>query len=105
MERLLRGRGYEVQRAASKAEALESARRLPFHVLVSDIGLPDGSGLELMAELQKASPICAIAMSGFGTEADIKRSRDAGFLEHLVKPVDFDALVRVIRDKCTARAE
>ena len=86
------------------ARTLEEARALaqqPFDVLISDVQLPDGSGLDLMRELSAQHPVKGIAMSGFGTESDVRRSREAGFHTHLVKPVDvhrvaeaIDALVR-----------
>jgi CheY-like chemotaxis protein len=67
-----------------------------FDILVSDIGLPDGSGLELMPRfvaLAGTRPIAGIALSGFGMPEDVERSYAAGFHEHLIKPVDF-ALLR-----------
>lgn len=67
----------------------------PFDVLVSDLQLPDGSGLELMHELSERG-VRGIAMSGFGSEKDIQRSREAGFHLHMVKPVDIHRVVQAI---------
>ena len=67
-----------------------------FDVLVSDIGLPDGSGLDLVRLLSRDHPVRAIALSGYGTRDDIRRSRDAGFQCHLTKPIDPEELVEVI---------
>jgi len=68
--------------------------------VVSDIGLPDGSGLDLMTELRERYGLNGIAVSGYGMDEDLKRSRDAGFREHLVKPVGLeelkDAIARVV---------
>lgn len=61
-------------------------------MLISDIGLPDGSGLELMDEIQKTRRFPGIAISGFGSEEDIRASKAAGFSEHLTKPVTFQTL-------------
>ena len=91
----LRLRGYEVSVATSVAASVRAARN-GFEVLVSDIGLPDGSGLELVRVLSREHPVRAIALSGYGTPADVQRSRDAGFQCHLTKPVDPDELVEAI---------
>jgi DNA-binding response OmpR family regulator len=66
--------------------------------VVSDIGLPDGSGLDLMRELGQRWGLRGIALSGYGTEDDVRRSREAGFLQHLTKPVTPRALEAAIRD-------
>lgn len=92
MSTLLNRRGYQVRPVHSMAEALRAASETEFDVLISDIGLPDGSGLELMSRLRQQRPIVGIALSGFGMEEDMERSRQAGFTEHLTKPVDFQQL-------------
>jgi DNA-binding response OmpR family regulator len=91
----LRLRGYEVSVATSVAAGVRAARE-GFEVLVSDIGLPDGTGLELLHMLSREHPVRAVALSGYGTRADVARSRDAGFRCHLTKPVDPDELVEAI---------
>jgi CheY-like chemotaxis protein len=65
--------------------------------LISDIGLPDRSGYELMKELRTTNSMRGIALSGFGMENDINQARAAGFSEHLTKPVNFDRLDEAIR--------
>jgi CheY-like chemotaxis protein len=98
MGRLLRRRGYEVTAASSLAQALEAVERdIPFNLLVSDIGLPDGSGLDLIRRVRERRMVKAIALSGYGMEDDVSRSREAGFSLHLTKPVDFQALVQAIQ--------
>jgi signal transduction histidine kinase len=95
---LLTQDGHEVRTAASIEQALDIAETYQFDVLISDIGLPDGHGTELLARLKSAGkpgPI-GIALSGFGMADDRKRSRKAGFAEHLTKPVDFAVLQRAI---------
>lgn len=80
------------------ARTLADGRRLEpeCDVLVSDISLPDGSGLDLIREVRRGRGVPSIALSGFGTEDDVQRSRAAGFDEHLVKPVDIDQLLAAI---------
>jgi CheY-like chemotaxis protein len=73
-----------------------------FDLLVSDIGLPDGSGLDIAREWTRAQPgRPSIAITGYGMEEDIERCRDAGFRDHLTKPVNFDRLEALIRE-CAA---
>ena len=88
--------GHSVQSAATLAEALERWPASASEVLISDLGLPDGSGWELLGRLPSESPIFAIAISGFGLRADREKSRVAGFRHHLVKPVDAERLERVL---------
>ncbi len=69
-----------------------------FDLVISDIGLPDGSGLELMRRVKESrGPIPAIALTGYGMEEDIQRSRAAGFTAHMTKPIDFMKLEAMIR--------
>ncbi len=74
------------------------AHHSEFDLLVSDIGLPDGSGWDLLLQLRAARPIRAIAMSGLDAPKDIARSESVGFSEHMVKPVPPDKLDRIVRD-------
>ena len=96
---LLAREGHEVRTAATISQALEIAETYEFEILISDIGLPDGQGTELLARLKSARnpPPIGIALSGFGMEDDRKRSKRAGFAEHLTKPVDFAVLQRAIK--------
>ncbi|HYO29260.1 MAG TPA: ATP-binding protein, partial [Thermomicrobiales bacterium] len=95
--RLLRMDGSAVWWAGTVAAALEVAAAEPFDVVVSDLGLPDGSGHDLIRRLLRDRPVLGIAMSGYGMEDDIRRSREAGFVEHLVKPVSLPQLREAIR--------
>lgn len=92
MAKLLRLSGCVVHAAASVAEALKLAAAEPIDVLVSDIGLPDASGYELMRELKSRYGVRGIALSGYGMEEDARRSREAGFEDHIVKPVNVSQL-------------
>lgn len=95
---LLRRRGYAVQTATSIAAALEAASQQDFDVLVSDMGLPDGSGLDLLAKMPTPPKVGGIMVSGYGMDEDIARSQAAGYKEHLSKPVSVDKLDALIRE-------
>ena len=96
LEKLLTGHGHKVTAARDMRSALDCTEGERFDLVISDVGLPDGSGMELMARLKTTSRIPGIAMSGFGTSADIERSLAAGFSEHLVKPVTMERLESAI---------
>jgi CheY-like chemotaxis protein len=93
---MLTRRGHDVRTAVNLATALRLAAEVEFELLISDLELPDGSGLELMWRLRTKGSLQAIALSGFGTSDDIEQSRSAGFAEHLTKPVDFRRLEEAI---------
>ena len=97
MSRLLKRRGYKVAVAHSVTEALATAEGDKFDLLISDIGLPDGTGFDLMSTLRERGGPPGIALSGYGMENDIEKSREAGFSEHLIKPVTIDRLDDAIR--------
>ena len=94
--RLLSRQGYEVSTADSVASGLAAERDEKFNLLVCDIGLPDGTGFQLIEEVRKHSRTPALALSGFGMEEDIAKSRLAGFEGHLTKPVNFQKLEAAI---------
>ncbi len=98
MRMILERRGYRVTLAHSADEAVEKAGQEAFDLVISDIGLPDRSGYELMRELQASKSLRGIALSGFGMENDVSRAREAGFSNHLTKPINFDRLEEVIQD-------
>ncbi|MEO6434490.1 MAG: response regulator [Tepidisphaeraceae bacterium] len=98
MARLLHLSGYVVLTATTCAAAKQICAEESFDLLISDVGLPDGTGYELMRQMLESD--CAprgIAVSGYGTEQDVQDSLEAGFSAHLVKPVEFDALCDAIR--------
>ena len=88
----LRASGHDVHVALDVRSARQLATEIDYDILLSDIGLPDGNGWDLLAELSARRPITAIAMSGYNTEADRARSKAAGFVEHLPKPLTPDEL-------------
>ena len=79
------------------ATALQLAGKGEFDLIISDIGLPDGSGIELITALKENGPVLAIAVSGYCSEEDIRKSKDAGFAEHVAKPFDFVQLEKLIK--------
>jgi HAMP domain-containing protein/signal transduction histidine kinase len=96
---LLRRRGYHVQSALNLASALDLSSNHQFDVLISDLALPDGSGIDLMQKLSASKqPPFAIALTGFGMEDDIRKSYEAGFRRHLVKPIDLNKLDSLIQE-------
>lgn len=94
---LLQEEGYEVRTERSARGAL-TADLANIDLLISDIGLPDVSGLDLVRQLQARGFLPAVALSGYGTEADILASKNAGFGAHLTKPIDFASLLEAIRE-------
>jgi CheY-like chemotaxis protein len=98
MKLLLNRLGYEVLAAENMTDALRIAQDQHFDILLSDIGLPDGSGLELLKRIRLFREVPALALSGFGMDEDIERSRDAGFSDHITKPVSIDRLQAAIAE-------
>ena len=97
MRMVLTAEGHTVETAGDVATALELAGQHAFDLLVSDLGLPDGSGHDLMRQLrERGHKFPGIALSGYGQEEDIQRSREAGFAAHLTKPASREAVVEAI---------
>ena len=84
--------GFRVRTAASVADARKLLDCESFDVLVTDIGLPDGSGYQLMRAARQSQSLRGIAISGFGMEEDVQRSMEAGFEHHLIKRIDAQQL-------------
>jgi len=98
----LREGGHTVAEARTLQEAVvKLSADAPYDVLISDLGLPDGSGLELPDRLRSRGapvPRFAIAISGYGTSADAAKSRAAGYRYHLVKPFEVEALDTLLKE-------
>jgi PAS domain S-box-containing protein len=92
LESLLKRRHYDVRVAGTIAEALAVAEKEKIDVVISDIGLPDGSGFDLMAQLKWQFGLKGIALTGYGMENDLIRSGEAGFVAHLTKPIRMQSL-------------
>ena len=93
---LLEQLGHTVLSATTLQQALAALPDANCDVLISDIGLPDGNGWELMAKLGESRPRYAIAMSGFGMTSDRQRSLNAGYRHHLLKPVEPNQLENLL---------
>src|SRR5690606_25688484 len=94
---LLRKDGHVVTGAPTFHAAMAALNQQTFDCMVSDLGLPDGTGLDLMRELHGRHPeVRGIALSGYGMEEDFAKSREAGFALHLTKPIDFERLQEAI---------
>src|SRR5438128_2893389 len=98
MKRMLERRGYEITLAHSAEQAVEKVHTQDFDLLISDIGLPDRSGYELMREVRSSKALPGIALSGFGAEQDVNEAHAAGFSEHLTKPINFERLEEAVRN-------
>ena len=96
MAQLLRRRNYKVLTADSIARARELANKYKLDLLISDIGLPDGNGNDLMDEFRARFGLKGIALTGYGMEEDITRSRAVGFVTHLIKPVRIQSLEQAL---------
>jgi signal transduction histidine kinase len=101
---LLRRDGYHVVTAGTVADALVAARVNQFDLVVSDLGLPDGSGNELMGKLHDSYGLRGIALTGYGAKEDLARAREAGFVAHLVKPVSVAELRRTLSSLLASRS-
>jgi PAS domain S-box-containing protein len=96
LSRLLTHFGHEISVADNTQSALAIVQSQKFDVVLSDIGLPDGTGYEVISQVKRKQPIKAVAITGFGTDEDVRRGKEAGFDFHLVKPIDFHELRTVL---------
>ena len=90
--------GHTVIVADTMSRALRDMPAANCDVLISDIGLPDGDGWQLLARLDLPKPVYAIAMSGFGMTSDRLRSKAVGYRHHLVKPMGLEQLESILKD-------
>jgi CheY-like chemotaxis protein len=96
LSRALRRKGFGVTSAVSVASACEQFAQQPADLIICDIGLPDGTGWDMLRRLRESGPVRAIAVSGYGMNHDMEKSRAAGFAAHITKPVDFSQLEAVV---------
>lgn len=97
LARLLEKSGHRVKRAGRVSIALQMLDAERFDLLLSDVGLPDRTGHDLMREVAERHQIPGIAMTGYAMDKDVQETRDAGFAEHLVKPVNIQMLKQIIQ--------
>jgi len=96
LEKLLARCGHLVAVTHDVRSAMDAAVRNKFDLLISDIALPDGTGMDLMIQMRAMANVPGIAISGFGNNGDIERSLQAGFSQHLIKPIKLDNLEAAI---------
>ncbi len=99
MSRLLKILGHDVRTAYDGISALEAAREHRPDFVLLDIGLPGMDGYEVASRLRReegSARAVIVAVSGYGKDEDRRRTRDAGFDHHLIKPVDHDALFKLL---------
>ena len=101
---ILQKRNYNVVPVDRLSAAFAAAEQAQFDLLISDIELPDGTGLELIHGLGGGRTLPGIAISGFGSDEDLRQSADAGFAEHLTKPIDLNRLESAIRRVTSSEA-
>ena len=100
LSRLLGHFGHQISVADCTQSALEIVDSQQFDVVLSDIGLPDGSGYEVIAHAKRKQLLKGVALTGMDQDEDIKRAKEAGFDFHLAKPVDFHELRTVLGQIC-----
>ncbi|MEM5437097.1 response regulator [Paraburkholderia diazotrophica] len=105
MAQLMRTLGHEVTVVGRVADALAATQSAPFDLIVSDVGLPDGTGLDFIKAFRERDDAPAVALTGFGSDEDIRRCLEAGFTSHLTKPVNFAQLEQVIESAAAAKAQ
>ena len=103
MLRLLQRWGHRVKAAESAEAAMKIATTYPFDLVISDLGLPEQSGLALMRQLRDQFGMQGIAVSGYGMERDVAESLAAGFIFHLTKPIQMDRLRQTIGKVAVAK--
>jgi PAS domain S-box-containing protein len=96
LTRLLQARGHDLRTVSSVAEALLVFKPDAFDLIICDIGLPDGTGYDLLNSIRRIDNVAAVALTGFGMTTDIAQAKEAGFNAHLTKPVDFYKLESAI---------
>lgn len=103
ISKLLESHGHQVDIASSTKAAVDLLTRMSYSIVISDIGLPDGSGFALISHVRNVLKLQmpAIALTGFGTEDDVKKNLSAGFNAHLTKPVNFLRLESMINRLCS----
>ena len=104
LARVFTKNGYSVRIADGVASALLAAQGEPVDLLITDIGLPDGSGLDLMVQLTSKGPLKGIVLSGHGMEEDIRRTKAAGFAVHLTKPIGLKLMLQAVQEVASSLA-
>ena len=93
----MRGMGHSVETCDTVAGALKMIERQKFDLILSDLGLPDASGIDFIRKVRETLQIPAVALTGYGMSEDIKKCLAAGFDDHLTKPIDFQRLKKTLQ--------
>ncbi|HEY2024150.1 hybrid sensor histidine kinase/response regulator [Paraburkholderia sp.] len=104
MAQLIRSLGHDVTVVGRVDDALAATQLQRFDLIVSDVGLPDGTGLDFIEAFREHSDVPAVALTGFGTDEDVRRCLAAGFTSHLTKPVNFGQLEATIESAAQLKA-
>lgn len=96
--RLLKLEGFEVVTAGMCRDALRLAQRYPIDVVVTDLGLPDGTGMELLGQINQLYRVPGVAMTAHGESWFLEGARNGGFVRHLFKPFVFSDLLGAVRE-------
>ena len=94
--RLLHRMGFDATVVHSYRDAVAAVKAKQFDVLLCDIGLPDGDGCDLLAEIRTLYPIRGVALSGYGMPQDVERCLNAGYLHHILKPASVQRIEEVL---------
>jgi PAS domain S-box-containing protein len=105
MAQLIRGMSHDVTVVGRVDDALAATQSATYDLIVSDVGLPDGTGLDFIKAFREHSDVPAVALTGFGTDEDVRRCLAAGFTSHLTKPVNFAQLEQLIESAANIKAE
>jgi CheY-like chemotaxis protein len=105
MAQLIRSLGHDVTTVGRVDDALAATQLQAFDLVISDVGLPDGTGLDFVKAFREHSDAPAVALTGFGTDEDVRRCLSAGFTSHLTKPVNFGQLETMIESALNRKAE
>jgi CheY-like chemotaxis protein len=105
MAQLIRSLGHDVTTVGRVDDALAATQSQTFDLVISDVGLPDGTGLDFVKAFREHSDVPAVALTGFGTDEDVRRCLSAGFTSHLTKPVNFGQLETMIESALSLKAE
>ena len=90
--------GHTVTTASTMQAALAASPTENCDVLISDLGLPDGDGWQLVEQAKFSKPVYAVAMSGFASTSDVERSKAAGFHRHIAKPFGEEVIVEALEE-------
>ena len=105
MAQLIRTLDHDVTTVGRVDDALAATQLQEFDLVISDVGLPDGTGLDFVSSVRRHSQVPAIALTGYGSDDDVRRCLAAGFTAHLTKPVNFSQLEVLIQRTAEAKAQ